>query len=272
MRYYNKLLILAIVMGTLSGCSTSSSTDTSTSTTDEVILSTDTNTSATDDTTTDTNDSIQTQKDAKSINPSGWYMRVVAKATDDNDKVYTHNSAGVFGELDESSDSLDRHDIPAKGSAILQVRFINPNLDKDTQYYSDYHSYKQDTTKESWGIVIINDDSNIDLSDAKLNLDIQNLKNIYKINGKYKEVTSLDTTKRDSLNIVDIDNQKVYTYQELINTDLSMDDKHSREFRVVLGDVTQEDMESWTTTDTQAKLVKQFKVVNSTKGFGQPPE
>jgi len=46
---------------------------------------------------------------AKKI-PDGWYMRTVATATTPEGKVYVHKTAGILGELEESKDTLDRHD------------------------------------------------------------------------------------------------------------------------------------------------------------------
>jgi hypothetical protein len=244
MRYYNKLLILAILASTFNGCNSSSTTD---------------------ETTTQ-----PTTVESKSLEPSGWYMRVIVQATDENDKVYIHNSAGVFGELDESLDGLDKHDIPAKGSAVLQVRFVNDNLDNTQGYYSDYRSYDNNKTKESWDIVVINDDSNVDLSNAPIQLEIEAQKDIYrKANGLYTETPSPDKTKLDNLKIIDLDNQVVYSYNDLKNANLSMDGKKERKFRLILGNIKQDDKVSF---ETKNILTKSYKIQTPTKGFGLPPE
>jgi len=243
MRYYNKLLILAMIASIFNGCNSSSSTD---------------------DTTTQ-----PTTIESKSLEPSGWYMRVTVEATTDDGKVYIHNNAGVFGELDESSDGLDKHDVPAKGTAIIQARFLNNELDSTTEYYSDYRSYDQNTTHKSWDIVIINDDNNIDLSDASIKIDIENIKDIYRINDIYKEVSSLDTTKRDSLKIIDLDNQTVYAYNELKDAKLSMEGKHQRKFRIILGEIEKDDMNTFKMIE---HINKSYKVTSFEKGFGLPPQ
>jgi len=252
MKYYNKLLMVATIAGMISGCSTSSTTDSSTN----------------EESTTPTQE-VPTVVN-KSLPAVGWYMRVTVEATtDDGNKVYIHNNAGVFGELDESSDGLDKHDVPAKGTAIIQARFVNDELDSTTEYYSDYRSYDQNTTHKSWDIVIINDDNNIDLSDASIKINIENIKDIYRINDIYKEVSSLDTTKRDSLKIIDLDNQTVYTYNELKDAKLSMEGKHQRKFRIILGEIEKDDMNTFKMIE---HINKSYKVTSFEKGFGLPPQ
>jgi len=235
MRYYNKLLILAMLAGLGTGC-----------------------------TPTDNQESDS----QKTLPQVGWYMRIVSNATTSQGKVYTHNTAGVFGELDESIDGLDRHDVPAKGSAILQVRLVNDDLDSTQEYYSDYRSYDQNDTKQSWDFMVINNDNSVDLSNASLNLDIQNLKQLYKSNGRYTEVSANDTKKRDSIKLIDLDNQTVYSYTDLKTANLHMDGKHIRKFRLVLGEVTQDDMQVFV-----SKIqIKPYKLQTFTDGFGLPPE
>jgi len=246
MRYYNKLLILAIIVSVFNGCSSSSSTD---------------------DKTTQ-----PTTIESKSLEPSGWYMRVIVQATDENGKTYIHNSAGVFGELDESLDTLDKHDIPSQGKAILQVRFINSDFNNSKQYYSDYRKYNNDTYIGTWDIIVINSDKDTNLSNASLVLDIENIKNIYrKENQRYEEVISDDTTLRDSLHIIDIDNQQVYSYDELKNANLDMDNKNLRKFRIVLGKVTQDDMKSFVVKSMKS-LYNAKVVIHTSDKFGLPPQ
>jgi hypothetical protein len=240
MKYYNKLLILAILAGLSSGCNpTSNKTYT------------------------------EQPKTHKSLPTVGWYMRTTVQAIADNGKTYRHNDAGVFGELDESSDGLDKHDIPTKGNAIIQIRFINNNLDSHQTYYSDYRHYDQNDTKKSWDFIVINDDNHIDLSNASIKLNIQNIKKIYRQpNNKYSESSTTDTTKRDSISIIDLDNQTVYKYANLKNANLNMDGKHIRKFRLVLGKITQNDMQTFK-LNTQ---MKPYKLQSFADGFGLPPE
>jgi hypothetical protein len=256
MKLYNKILIPTVMTVLFSGCGGTSSI---------------TNTDTTNDSSTNTSTSSDTTSTAKNIDKyDGWYMRVTAKATQDN-TTYMHNTAGVFGELKEASDTLDSHDVPSKGNAILQVRFVNSSFNNTTEYYSDYRHYKgYISDKATWDILVVNNNNSVDLSNADLSLDIKNIKRLSKVGGKYQEQESLDTTIRDSLHLIDLDNQIIYSYSELKNADLSMDGKHYRHFRIVLGHVNSNDL----TLNTKIyKLVPyNAKVVSSSNSkFGTPP-
>ena len=58
---------------------------------------------------------------------------------------------------------------------------------------------------------------------------------------EYKELTESNSTKRELLNLVDVDNERVYTLSELKTANLNMDGLHTRTFRWVLGEVDSSD-------------------------------
>jgi len=252
MRYFNKWLMLSVISGIVIGCNSSN------------ITTTETNNNDNDNGNSDT----QTQQSIQQ--PVGWYMRVTVQSTDNNGKTYLHNTAGVFGELDESIDGLDKHDVIGAGRAILQVRFVNSDFNNTGQYFSDYRQYNGSiSSQRSWNVVVINSDKSVDLSNAPIKLDIQNLKNIFRENNRYKEITSSSSDIRDSLHIIDLDNQTTYSYADLQNANLSMDDKHLRKFRIVLGEVTENDMDTFSTNSISP--IYTTNSINSSDKFGTPP-
>ena len=174
--------------------------------------------------------------------PDGWYMRTVATATTAEGKVYTHRTAGVLGELKESSDSLDRHDIDAFGTATLYVVFPKVQNNSVADYFSDYHRYdpndQYDAERQVWTFQVKNETGE-DLSNATINLKIEGPYKVYKKKEGvgYEEVPVKDNEMLQHLSLVDLDNHKVYAYNDLQNVDLRMEGKKVRTFRWVLGGV-----------------------------------
>jgi hypothetical protein len=175
--------------------------------------------------------------------PAGWYMRTVLTASLDDGTVVMQQRGGVFGELRDSIDEEDRHDIASFGSAVLQMLFVNDNSDKT--YFSDYRAYNPDA-KKVWTFRVVNQES-IDLSDASIAFTVEGpydaYENTEQKSPQYIEKPSADRRLKSSLTLVDLDHQKTYEYEELKNTALSMDGKHTRTFRWVLGAVYASDMQ-----------------------------
>jgi hypothetical protein len=221
------------------------------------------------------------------VQKAGWYLRTTAKATLSDGTTLEHKTAGVFGELDESEEGKDRHDIASYGGAAFQVRFINEALGEDTQYYSDYRKYDGTDKKQVWTFVIINqkvDDTTPNLADANLKIEVEQMREVFKKEGDpfYIENLAKSTEdKRQQLTLVDVDNQKTYSYEALKTTTLSMGGLHTRTFRWVLGDVDQSDMEPLTAETEMSAASKSARSVEdefavsktaSTSTFGTPPE
>jgi len=210
----------------------------------------------------------------------GWYMRTVTTASLPDGTTVTHNTAGVFGELDESKEGKDRHDIASYGKATLQSVFVNDNIDAENTYFSDYRHYGENG-KEVWTFQVKNQ-QNINLKDAALHFDVEGPYDVYpntkERSPRYTEKLSQDKSKKERLTLVDVDNQRTYSYDELKTADLSMDGEHIRTFRWVLGDVDQEDMaplakistRSQKSVDVKEEAFTQSKTDNGT--FGLPPE
>jgi hypothetical protein len=172
----------------------------------------------------------------------GWYLRTVVEADKDG-KRYVHSSAGVFGGLTDSTAGKDRHDIPAMGTAILRVIFVHPEWEEeDGEYFSDYRRYTEGIRREVWTFQVRNDKT-VDLSDAPLKIRLEGPYDAFMTKNGIVEKPSQNTARRDSIQLVDIDNDKVYTYDELQYASLSIDGKHTRNFRWVLGGVQEEDYE-----------------------------
>ena len=166
---------------------------------------------------------------------AGWYMRTVAKATLADGTEYVHQTAGVFGKLDESTNDKDRHDIASMGSekSIFQILFVHPEWDDaDATYFSDYRKF--DNAKQVWNFKVRNP-SSVNLADADLSLSVEGMYTVYKgTNNVYEEEKASDNSKKTSLLLVDVDNQRTYSYDELKQANLGMDGKHTRNFQWVL--------------------------------------
>ncbi len=182
---------------------------------------------------------------------AGWYGKTVVHATAEDGKVYSHKSAGVFGELVQSSDDKDQHDIPGYGPAKLQIVFYKPEWgDNNGYYFSDYRSY-DDNSKQVWTFQVLNTyveknpDYSVDLSHAFVTI---SLPAIYDVRYKednggitYKESSESNITLLNRLTLVDVDNNTAYSVSELQTASLNMDGKYTRTFRWVLGTVDQDD-------------------------------
>ena len=212
---------------------------------------------------------------------AGWYLRTMAVAETANGTKYAHNTAGVFGELDDSSDAKDRHDISSYGKATFQVRFVNKKIDNEGEYYSDYRKYEGIPRKEVWTFLVKNervDPALADLADASLKIEVADLRDVLKKEGdsRYIEKVSSDQGFKNNLTLVDVDNHQAYSYSELQNLTLGMDGKHVRTFRWVLnGDVDEEDYAPLAATQnvpvtTASASLKKRSLLHSK--FGLPPE
>ena len=177
---------------------------------------------------------------------AGWYMRTKVSATASNGKVYQHNTAGVFGKLKQSRYKKDQHDIPGYGAAILQVVFPHYDWeDESGDYFSDYRKWnkKRVGKRAVWAFLIRNQKSP-DLSNAPIKIELDGLQNVdfIKQDGKVTYIeTTLELEKRNEFTLVDVDNHKTYSYDELENANLTMDGSHRRAFRWVKGEVRKKD-------------------------------
>jgi len=177
----------------------------------------------------------------KSLKKVGWYMRTVVEADLENGKRYIQSKAGVFGEYIDSIDGRDRHDIPSMGTAILRVVFINPNWENEKSFFSDYRAYRGDTHIEVWTFQVKND-RDVNLANATLKISLKGPYDIYQSqNGNFKEILSNRDNLKKSITLIDVDNSIDYLYGDSQYITLSMDGKHTRTFRWVIGDVKEED-------------------------------
>lgn len=184
---------------------------------------------------------------ARKVKDAGWYMRIRISATADDGTVYTHNSAGVFGELKQSRYKKDRHDIPAYGAETLQVVFPHYNWEEDSgDYYSDYRKWnKKKANKRAAYTFLVKNQKGADLSNASLNIFVDPatiVKFVKEKDGniKYTE-TGKDYSSLENFTLVDVDNHQTYAMDELEYANLSMDGNHTRTFRIVRGSIKKRD-------------------------------
>jgi len=266
-----KIFILALTAFFATGCNTGTTTENTTS-----PVATDQEDTSTDET------SIETPAETPApvvVKKTGWYLRTTAKATLSDGTTFEHKTAGVFGELDESAEGKDKHDIASYGKAVFQVRFINDELGKDVQYFSDYRKYDGSEKKQVWTFQIKNQ-YKTDLSNASLQIDVEQMRDVLKKEGDpfyIEKVAKATDDKRQQLTLIDLDNQKTYTYAELKTANLSMDGSHTRTFRWVLGTVDQSDMEPLAATKSTLAVTKTADTFTTdkttqTSTFGTPPQ
>ena len=199
----------------------------------------------------------------------GWYLRLVAVATLDNGRSFVQNKEGVFGEYSKSIDGKDRHDIPSLGTDILRVVFVHTDWGDAATYYSDYRAYHPDSSnKEVWTVQIKND-RDVNLANASLKLYLEGVYEILDNRGEIEEKLSKDDSLKQSLKIVDVDNHSVYVYGDSKSVNLSMDGKHTRTFRIVRGDVSDDDYKPIESVESRSL----FRIENRSEqtGFGPPP-
>ena len=214
----------------------------------------------------------------------GWYLRTVVKATLSDGRVFEHSTAGVFGELDDSEAGKDRHDIESFGKAILQIRFVNAEIDSQKEYYSDYRKYDGESKKEKWTFLVENEQE-VNLANASLSISIEPMRSIFQEenSSRYIEkVAKSENDKRKDFVLVDVDNQKTYSYAELKNANLSMEGKHTRTFRWVLGSATEDDMKAEKGSRRNIRMKRSYpgenervftpKSIMGSSKFGMPPE
>jgi hypothetical protein len=248
------LLASILVVGLMYGCKSGS---------DDVVTSgsavnTDTNITNTDTTTT------------QKIEPIGWYARTTVTAITPDGKIYKHTTAGVFGELNDSSDAKDRHDIEAIDSGVVQVLFINENLEADKRYYSDYREFN-DTQKESWTFVVSNV-SGENITDADIKLDVSSIYDVFTKNDRYVEKVSDDQSRLQKLTLIDLDHNQTYSVDDLKTINLSMEGKKTRYFRWVLGEVSDADMKQMITVAVNKSIKKESTdTEHKNSKFGLPP-
>jgi len=211
--------------------------------------------------------------------PSGWYMRTEAKAITANGTEYIHKSAGVMGELEDSQEGKDRHDIAAFGAPALSVVFTQTTWgEKNGAYFSDYRYYTGNEERQVWTIQVKNNTRAADLTQAVLQLTVTGPYAVYKVddNGSkvIKEVLMKDDQKKNNLILVDVDNQKEYSYEALQNTELRMDGLAVRTFRWVLnGSTTDSDYEPLETVEETKQLSTLSSQPQEKHGkFGLPPQ
>jgi len=218
---------------------------------------------------------------------AGWYAKTEVTAIDSDGTVYQHKTAGVFGELVQSSDAQDQHDIPGYAPALFQVIFLPEfSTDTSTGYFSEYKNFDENSTndKKVWTFQIKNQNT-VDLSGDKIAI---NLNGIYDVKyrddrGKveFLESTITSSDKLDKLTLVDVDFQVEYSISQLANANLKMTDGagtpvHTRTFRWVFGSVDSADYAALPAPRKSAGRVSSSDFTLATKTektgkFGVPP-
>lgn len=214
---------------------------------------------------------------------TGWYMRTVAEATAIDGTEYIHETAGVMGELKESQNGKDRHDIEAFGTAILNVVFPQKEWGEDNgDYFSDYRQFTVYEERRVWTFQVKNQSNTVNLSQAPLTLSLDGPYDVLSTDKdghiSFEEQLSNDTSKRTAVTLVDVDNQTEYSYDDLQTANLSMDGLKTRTFRWVLGTVDPSDYEAVSSVapnvenlSISSRSAKMSDTSNPDDKFGLPP-
>jgi hypothetical protein len=203
----------------------------------------------------------------------GWYMRTVATATLPDGRAFTHQSAGVFGELKKAKYAKDRYDIPSLGTGILQVLFVPAWEQEEKTYFSDYRRLKKKTTHRArvWTFQVRNQKT-VDLSDAELKITVEGPTDAYWGKEGIVEKPSQNTRLLKRLKLVDVDKHRVYRATRLENITLSMEGKHTRTFRWVIGKVRKQDFKPLPQTQKPPTFQPALETQARQNGkFGLPP-
>jgi len=211
-----------------------------------------------------------------SYKTAGWYGKTKV-SMNANGTVYTHNTAGVFGELVQSSEAKDQHDIPGYGDATFQIVFPQTEWGDDNgDYFSNYQNYEVDT-KKVWTFQL----KAAGTSSFPITIDLDNIYDVtyIEVNNRveYKESQDNNQTILDALHLVDVDKQTEYTIGELKTANLTMDGKAIRTFRWVLGAVDGTDYTPLPSAQRSASRATQktFQAPSASEGggkFGLPPQ
>ncbi len=220
---------------------------------------------------------------SESVSLAQWYARTTVSAVNpDTQTIIEHKTAGVFGQLHESSDEKDPHDIIGMGTdtATLEVVFPQNEWGSDNgDYFSDYHSVKEDG--DSWIFQVKNMNKNIDLKDEAIMITLEGIYTVEAtiVDGstRYSEKLNHTDERLEELTLIDLDNKVAYSVSELNNAEISMNGMHIRTFKWVLGSVTEADYNAPLNTSITATPMS-FKrtAVNpesvSNSKFGLPPK
>lgn len=218
------------------------------------------------------NDIQTTARTDKKIKYLGWYMRTVVTATLPDGRSYTDATAGVFGELKDSRYYRDRHDIPSMGKGILQVLFVPRWENEGTTYFSDYRRYKRHHKHRErvWTFQVQNQQT-VNLADADLKIEVQGPTAAFRGPDGLTEQPAKNKITLRRLKLVDVDNQKVYRAQELKNITLSMDGKHIRTFRWVIGKIRKYDLKPLPESSKTPLFSPALEKTGNPDSFGPPP-
>jgi hypothetical protein len=213
---------------------------------------------------------------------AGWFAKTDV-SINVNGTVYSHNTAGVFGELKQSKEGKDLHDISGYGDATFQIVFPQTAWGDDNgDYFSNYKSFAEDTIeKKSWTFQL--KAAHVSSFPISINLD-----GVYDVayrddRGKveYKESTEINQTIVADLHLVDVDNAQAYTIAELKTAGLTMEGPSGgmdiRTFRWVRGSVDTTDYEPLSTPsraagrNTETSFASEPAKTGGGK-FGLPPQ
>ena len=179
----------------------------------------------------------------------GWYGRTAVSATASDGKIYSHGSAGIFGELINSDEGVDGNDIPSMGFAAIQIVFPQEDGENFKDFFSNYKGASE-SGKQSWTFQVKNQ-ARVNLSGAPITITLPEVKRVEykKVAGKIIYGAEIqDDDKLANLILVDVDNKKSYTPEELKEATLSMSGPdcglNTRTFKWVVGVVGNDDFRS----------------------------
>ncbi len=233
------------------------------------------------DTSSEQGGSIDPETPIDPYKTAGWYGKTIVSATASDGTLYQYSTAGVFGELVQSDDAKDQHDIPGYGTAILQVVFPQTEWSADNgDYFSNYQHFDENSTQKRVWTFQIKNQHTVNLENAPITI---NLAGVYDVEYRddrgsveYKESTTINQERVDALKLVDVDKSTSYTLQELTTANLTMEGLHTRTFRWVLGSVDTTDYESLPAPQRAAgRTETEFKAAPVRQGggkFGLPPQ
>ena len=145
-------------------------------------------------------------------------------ATDANGQTYVHGTAGVFGELKQSVDGKDQHDIPVFSGGTITLVFPQTEWDGNNgDYFTDYRANSAEGEKRTWTFQI---KSSSTLANAPIVISLEGMYDVMYLEENnrilYKESLGSDQSKKESIRLIDVDNGTTYTYAQLQTAQLNM--------------------------------------------------
>lgn len=165
----------------------------------------------------------------------GWYLRTVIEVSLDG-KTFIHKTGGIFGNLKKAKAKKDDYDVPTFKDAIVNVIFTPKWEEEGVSYLSDYHRYRVNKPyrNQNWAFQVKNYRT-VNLAEGTLKIKLEGPYAVVKSDNGYITAKLKDPELLLSkLKLKDMDNNQLYSYDELSGLELDMNGLNTRNFRWII--------------------------------------